>query len=206
MAATPVGGNANGSDEETPPANCSMDQCPAAAPAQDAVAFDPARGIYPQCIVWTWLPGCTQLSAGLVGHMGITNSKGEVWEFVGLGAMQNEGQLAFGPIIRYIPLSPKLIWRGTCDEGIDRAIEKYRTLSCHPLNNCHSFVAACLNEMRFLNFPFWNCFWWVLAVMVWVTGLFPLRWSSAMCLVTTAVFTGLAIALVFAYGVGASGS
>ncbi|CAJ1458646.1 unnamed protein product [Effrenium voratum] len=113
------------SDEETPPAMCNMEVCD----------FDPAQGIYPQCIVWTWLPGCTQCTVGLVGHMGITNSKGEVWEFVGTGADRNQGQLAFGPIIRYLPLSPRFITRGTCDEGIAKAIEKYRSLSCHPMNN-----------------------------------------------------------------------
>lgn len=99
--------------------------------------FDSSRGIYPESIVWTWLPGCTQCTAGLVGHMGITNSRGEVFEFVGTGADKNHpGQLAFGPIIRYVPLPSKLVRRGTCDEGIARAIEKYQNLSCHPFNNC----------------------------------------------------------------------
>eukprot|EP00931_Biecheleriopsis_adriatica_P083112 TRINITY_DN56638_c0_g1_i1.p1 TRINITY_DN56638_c0_g1~~TRINITY_DN56638_c0_g1_i1.p1 ORF type:complete len:202 (+),score=27.99 TRINITY_DN56638_c0_g1_i1:49-654(+) len=193
-----IGGNAGrecSTDEETAPGSCTMD--PAQCTDQSSVPFDSSRGIYPQCIVWTWLPGCTQCTAGLVGHMGITNSKGEVWEFVGTGAMRNEGQLAFGPIIRYVPLSPGLIWRGTCDEGIDAAIEKYRNLSCHPGNNCHCFVAACLHEMRFMGLPCWNWCWWLLAVLVWITGLFPARWSTMLCISSTLVLSGIVAGLIF---------
>mmetsp|Transcript_19065 Transcript_19065/g.35766 ORF Transcript_19065/g.35766 Transcript_19065/m.35766 type:complete len:190 (-) Transcript_19065:169-738(-) len=181
------------SDEETAPTTCNMDVC---SESVGAVKFDSSRGIYPESIVWTWLPGCTQCTAGLVGHMGITNSRGEVFEFVGTGADKNHGQLAFGPIIRYVPLPRKFICRGTCDEGIARAIEKYQDLSCHPFNNCHCFVAACLNEMRFLGFPCWNCFWWLLAVMVWVCGFFPARWSTGACVVSTVVLTGGVLAMV----------
>mmetsp|Transcript_51129 Transcript_51129/g.91852 ORF Transcript_51129/g.91852 Transcript_51129/m.91852 type:complete len:204 (+) Transcript_51129:42-653(+) len=194
-----IGGKAAAmsSEEESAPPSYDMENGSGGS-LSGPVAFDSSRGIYPESIVWTWLPGCTQCTAGLVGHMGITNSKGEVWEFVGTGAMRNEGQLAFGPIIRYVPLNPKLIFRGTCDEGIDRAIAKYRDLSCHPLNNCHCFVAACLNEMQFLGFPCWNCFWWLLAVVVWVTGFFPARMPTCLCLVTTAVASGLVAWLAIA--------
>mmetsp|Transcript_106210 Transcript_106210/g.148035 ORF Transcript_106210/g.148035 Transcript_106210/m.148035 type:complete len:203 (-) Transcript_106210:68-676(-) len=189
------------SDEEMAPTSCNMDTtCERSA---DAVKFDSSRGIYPESIVWTWLPGCTQCTAGLVGHMGITNSRGEVFEFVGTGADKNHpGQLAFGPIIRYVPLPSKLVRRGTCDEGIARAIEKYQNLSCHPFNNCHCFVAACLDEMRFLGFPCWGCFWWVLALMVWVCGLFPARWSAGVCLLSTAVLSGAVLGVVAFTGSG----
>mmetsp|Transcript_62558 Transcript_62558/g.149125 ORF Transcript_62558/g.149125 Transcript_62558/m.149125 type:complete len:203 (+) Transcript_62558:16-624(+) len=189
------------SDEEMAPTSCNMDTtCERSA---DAVKFDSSRGIYPESIVWTWLPGCTQCTAGLVGHMGITNSRGEVFEFVGTGADKNHpGQLAFGPIIRYVPLPSKLVRRGTCDEGIARAIEKYQNLSCHPFNNCHCFVAACLDEMRFLGFPCWGCFWWVLALMVWVCGLFPARWSTGVCLLSTVVLSGAVLGVVAFTGSG----
>ncbi|CAE7390513.1 Tmem222, partial [Symbiodinium microadriaticum] len=189
------------SDEEMAPTSCNMDTtCERSA---DAVKFDSSRGIYPESIVWTWLPGCTQCTAGLVGHMGITNSHGEVFEFVGTGADKNHpGQLAFGPIIRYVPLPSKLVRRGTCDEGIARAIEKYQNLSCHPFNNCHCFVAACLDEMRFLGFPCWGCFWWVLALMVWVCGLFPARWSTGVCLLSTVVLSGAVLGVVAFTGSG----
>eukprot|EP00930_Biecheleria_cincta_P052963 TRINITY_DN38275_c0_g1_i1.p1 TRINITY_DN38275_c0_g1~~TRINITY_DN38275_c0_g1_i1.p1 ORF type:complete len:199 (+),score=31.77 TRINITY_DN38275_c0_g1_i1:51-647(+) len=183
------------SSEEEPPQCCEMTA--AHERSAGAADFDSSRGVYPSCIVWTWLPGCTQCTAGIVGHMGITNSSGEVWEFVGLGASKNDRELAFGPIMRYIPLSQRFVWRGTVDEGIQRAIDKYTHLGCHPLNNCHCFVAACLHEMRVLGFPFWNCFWWLLAVMVWVTGFFPPRWPAAMCLGTTIGVSGLVAALIF---------
>ncbi|CAK9054514.1 unnamed protein product [Durusdinium trenchii] len=178
------------SDEEVPPAMCDMD-----APCSANGKFDVANGIFPECIVWCWIAGCTQCTGGLVGHMGITNSRGEVWELVGLGAERNHGQLAFGPIVRYIPLSPKLIGRGTCDEGIERAISKYRNQSCSPLNNCHCFVAACLSEMKFLGIPCWGAIWPLLAVMIWVCGIFPLRWQSAACLLSTAVAMAAVVCL-----------
>lgn len=181
------------SDEEVPPTMCEMH-----APCGVGVNFDPENGIFPECIVWTWIGGCTQCTAGLVGHMGITNSRGEVWELVGVGAERNHGRLAFGPIVRYIPLNPKFIGRGTCDEGIQRAIEKYRQQSCSPTNNCHCFVAACLSEMRFLHFPYWGCIWPLLAVMIWICGLFPCRWQSPACLLSTAVATG-AIVSIFVF-------
>lgn len=155
--------------------------------------FDESRGIYPQCIVWTWLPGCTQCTGGIVGHMGITTSTGQVWELLGLGASPNNGYLGFGPIIRYLPLSPRLVGKGTIDDGIARTIEKYRTLSCHPCNNCHQFVAACLDEMKYMGFPYWNCFWWLLAVMIWVMGRFTKTVSAVCCFASSILITAVVI-------------
>ena len=37
--------------------------------------------------------------------------------------------------------------RGTCDEGIERAISKYRNQSCSPLNNCR-LAQISLNRLQ----------------------------------------------------------
>lgn len=157
---------------------------------------------YPQSIVWTWINGCTQCSGGLVGHMGITTSTGEIWEFVGIGANQSAPErLAFGPIIRYVPISSRLVFRGTWDSAIMATIERYKSLGCHPGNNCHCFVAACLQEMRFLGLPCWGCLWWLLAVMVWVFGRFTVEAPSLCCAISTLLVTGF---IIFALAGGLS--
>merc|ERR1719282_1586096 len=103
--------------------------CEIRGDSSSSSAVDADRDYWPHCIVWTWIPGCTQCTAGIVGHMGIGTSNGELWEFLGDGASRappHSNGLAFGPILRYVQLSPKLVCRGTWDEGIDNTIKKWR--------------------------------------------------------------------------------
>eukprot|EP00419_Tripos_fusus_P088274 CAMPEP_0172866366 /NCGR_PEP_ID=MMETSP1075-20121228/81944_1 /TAXON_ID=2916 /ORGANISM="Ceratium fusus, Strain PA161109" /LENGTH=164 /DNA_ID=CAMNT_0013715527 /DNA_START=60 /DNA_END=551 /DNA_ORIENTATION=- len=124
-------------------------------------------GRWPCCIVWTWLPGCTQCTAGVVGHMGIGSTGGQLWEFLGHGASQGPkgGGLGFGPVLRYLPLDPKLVRRGTWDEGIEATIKKWRgRMHGAVVSNCHSFVADCLDEMMYAGIPCWGYLSYLLAI------------------------------------------
>mmetsp|Transcript_100953 Transcript_100953/g.263227 ORF Transcript_100953/g.263227 Transcript_100953/m.263227 type:complete len:204 (-) Transcript_100953:255-866(-) len=141
--------------------------------------------LWPCCIVWTWLPGCTQCTAGVIGHTGIGTSRGDLWEFLGDGASEAppDGGLAFGPIIRYLQLDPSLVRRGTWDEGISTTVQKWRgRMHGACVSNCHSFVADCLDEMRYAGVPCWSWLPYLLAVWVWVLGRFPSRARAAMFL------------------------
>eukprot|EP00747_Dinoflagellata_sp_TGD_P184723 gnl/TRDRNA2_/TRDRNA2_40628_c0_seq1.p1 gnl/TRDRNA2_/TRDRNA2_40628_c0~~gnl/TRDRNA2_/TRDRNA2_40628_c0_seq1.p1 ORF type:complete len:208 (-),score=30.19 gnl/TRDRNA2_/TRDRNA2_40628_c0_seq1:50-673(-) len=184
---------ASGSDDGAVPRSQVMGCCEMEAPFEPSedcgIPIDPSRDLYPRCIVWTWLPGCTCCSLGIVGHLGIASSSGEIWELVGLGASRNQGKLAFGPVVRYLPLSPKLVGKGTFDQGLAAAIKKMEGHACHPLNNCHCFVANCLQEMRYLGFPYWSCFWWILAVWVWICGRFATPVTSMACVIPTLLLT-----------------
>lgn len=62
----------------------------------------PKEDLYPFCIVWTPIPPIT-LFLPFVGHMGICDSKGVIYDFQGPYSI-GEGNLAFGRTARYIQL------------------------------------------------------------------------------------------------------
>merc|ERR1711963_618366 len=83
------------------------------------------------------------------------------------------GGLGFGPVIRYLPLNPRLVHRGTWDEGIETTIKKWHgRMHGACVSNCHSFVADCLHEMRYAGIPCWTWLSYLLAVWIWVLGRF----------------------------------
>uniref|UniRef100_A0A7S1MGA4 Uncharacterized protein n=1 Tax=Alexandrium catenella TaxID=2925 RepID=A0A7S1MGA4_ALECA len=151
---------------------------------------------WPHCIVWTWIPGCTQCTAGVVGHTGIGTSAGQLWEFLGDGASRGPqgGGLGFGPVMRYLPLNPRLVRRGTWDEGIQTTIKKWRgRMHGACVSNCHSFVADCLHEMRYAGVPCWNWLTYLIAVWMWVFGRFA---NVARFLYFAVPILGLALVVV----------
>ncbi|CAE7370349.1 TMEM222 [Symbiodinium natans] len=132
-------------------------------------AVDVSQDLYPYCIVWTPIPGCTWCFP-FIGHMGIGTSTGQVWEFMGFGATKApRGGLSFGPVCRYVQLSPKAVRRGTWDDAIEAGLQK---VSGRPhgacISNCHSFVADCLHEMRYGGVPCWNWLSYVLAIWLFI--------------------------------------
>eukprot|EP00747_Dinoflagellata_sp_TGD_P209661 gnl/TRDRNA2_/TRDRNA2_83036_c0_seq1.p1 gnl/TRDRNA2_/TRDRNA2_83036_c0~~gnl/TRDRNA2_/TRDRNA2_83036_c0_seq1.p1 ORF type:complete len:241 (-),score=32.38 gnl/TRDRNA2_/TRDRNA2_83036_c0_seq1:98-757(-) len=137
------------------------------------VRIDPSRDCFPRCIVWTIFPFCSACLP-FVGHMGIGNSRGEVFEFMGGGAFRApQGGLSFFPVTRYVQLSPRLVRRGTWDEAILTTIRKYKGVghgAC--VSNCHTFVAECLAEMRYAGFPCWGWVYMSLAVWIFFFGRF----------------------------------
>mmetsp|Transcript_58875 Transcript_58875/g.137975 ORF Transcript_58875/g.137975 Transcript_58875/m.137975 type:complete len:202 (-) Transcript_58875:26-631(-) len=134
---------------------------------------DVSQDLYPYCIVWTPIPGCTWCFP-FIGHMGIGTSTGQVLEFMGFGATKApRGGLSFGPVCRYVQLSVKAVRRGTWDGGIEAAMQK---ASGRPhgacISNCHTFVANCLHEMRYGGVPCWNWLSYMLAFWLFMFGHF----------------------------------
>ena len=82
------------------PARNSSASSPSAKPRIDC-----ASEKFPFCIVWCAIP-CFTWVFPVAGHMGLGDASGEVHEWVGVRPTWGEG-LAFGPILRYIPLDPR---------------------------------------------------------------------------------------------------
>eukprot|EP00397_Hematodinium_sp_SG-2012_P065040 GEMP01093431.1.p1 GENE.GEMP01093431.1~~GEMP01093431.1.p1 ORF type:complete len:222 (+),score=28.32 GEMP01093431.1:164-829(+) len=124
---------------------------------------------YPPCsVVWTPIPGCSWFFP-MIGHMGLTDEDGTIYEFLGMGVTKNDG-LAFGPVTRYVPLPKK--WGQDWNMGVlhgCRLSEGRMHMGC--VNNCHTFVADSLNHMKYLRFSYWNSI--VLALMVFFAGRYP---------------------------------
>mmetsp|Transcript_105453 Transcript_105453/g.308311 ORF Transcript_105453/g.308311 Transcript_105453/m.308311 type:complete len:200 (+) Transcript_105453:47-646(+) len=166
--------------------------------AHGIVRVSAEEDCWPCCIVWTWIPGCTQCTVGIVGHMGIGTSAGGLWEFMGDGASQGaQGQgLAFGPVLRYLRLDPRRVRRGTWDEGIETTIKKWRgRMHGACVSNCHSFVADCLHEMRYAGIPCWTWLPYLLAVWIWVLGRFASFSRFVYCFLPVAGIAGVVAAI-----------
>eukprot|EP00927_Polykrikos_kofoidii_P076217 TRINITY_DN7301_c0_g1_i1.p1 TRINITY_DN7301_c0_g1~~TRINITY_DN7301_c0_g1_i1.p1 ORF type:complete len:226 (-),score=21.73 TRINITY_DN7301_c0_g1_i1:98-736(-) len=137
-------------------------------------AIDVDRDLFPRCIVWTPIHGCTWCFP-FVGHMGIATERGEVWEFMGGGATPApKGGLSFGPVCRYVQLNRGWIRRGgSWDAGIANGIKRVQNNphgAC--VSNCHTFVAECLHEMRYGGIPCWNWLSYLLAIWIFFFGKF----------------------------------
>lgn len=124
--------------------------------------MDKRRSRYPYCIVWTPIP-CLTWFLPFIGHMGICNSEGKVFDFAGPYYIGVD-DMAFGTPTRYLRLQPRKVTKGTWDRGVAKGCEVYcqrmHNLCC---DNCHSHVARCLDTMGYGGFSNWNmiilCFW-----------------------------------------------
>eukprot|EP00500_Bicosoecida_sp_ms1_P005362 CAMPEP_0203824786 /NCGR_PEP_ID=MMETSP0115-20131106/52602_1 /ASSEMBLY_ACC=CAM_ASM_000227 /TAXON_ID=33651 /ORGANISM="Bicosoecid sp, Strain ms1" /LENGTH=228 /DNA_ID=CAMNT_0050733831 /DNA_START=147 /DNA_END=833 /DNA_ORIENTATION=- len=157
--------------------------------------IDKSRSRYPYAIVWTPLPLITWLIP-FIGHMGICDSEGRVYDFAG-PYMINEDGMAFSEPTRYLTLDPSKATRTTWNQGVDIGNMVYskrmHNLCC---DNCHSHAARCLDEMGYLGFSNWNmvilCFWMLFAGR-WVSfGKMVQSWAP-FCLI-------LGVILVLKYG------
>jgi len=116
-------------------------------------------------IVWTPICGITWFFP-CIGHMGITDDEGMVYEFMGFGASKGK-QLSFGPVVRYVtfPESARTNWASGISTGCRMSEGRsHKAL----VDNCHTFVADSLNDMRIKGFRFWNSI--LLALMVFFCG------------------------------------
>lgn len=124
---------------------------------------------HPPCsVLWTPIPGFSWIFP-IVGHMGMTDDAGKIYEFMGMGVTQPDS-LSFGPVTRYVPLPPKwgLDWNMGVLHGC-RLSEGRPHMGC--VNNCHTFVADSMNHMKYLRFSCWNSV--LLALMVFFFGRYP---------------------------------
>jgi len=124
---------------------------------------DVARSRFPYAIVWTPLPLITWFLP-FIGHMGICDSRGVVYDFAGPYSIGID-QMAFSKPTRYLVLNPanvgvkdaKRSTQQLWDEGVDTGCEVYsRRMHNICCDNCHSHVARCLNVMRYNGRTDWN--------------------------------------------------
>lgn len=122
---------------------------------------------YPHCIVWTPIHVLTWILP-FVGHMGICDENGEIFEFMGMGVTCGNG-LSFGPVTRYIQLPLKGVKKQTWNEGLRRGCQmSHGRIHGGFFNNCHTFAADSLNTMKYKNFSCWNQF--ILIPWVFIFG------------------------------------
>lgn len=105
---------------------------------------DPSRDCFPACIVWCPIGPLTALFP-FIGHMGIGDSKGVMFDFAGPYTIGTR-KLAFGNPTRYVQLTLRSAQEARdYDAAIQEANQEYcgrmHNLFC---DNCHSHVARCV--------------------------------------------------------------
>ena len=120
---------------------------------------------YPYCIVWTPIPCITWIIPS-IGHAGICSSEGIIYDFAGPYYVSVDN-MAFGNPTKYIylDLSPKEIenYDDAILDGKDDYTEQMYSFCC---NNCHSFIARCLNRLKYkgkTNYTMVHV-WWMLCI------------------------------------------
>ena len=120
---------------------------------------------YPYCIVWTPIP-CITWFIPSIGHAGICTSEGVIYDFAGPYYVSVD-DMAFGNPTKYIylDLSPKEIenYDDAILDGKDDYTEQMYSFCC---NNCHSFIARCLNRLKYkgkTNYTMVHV-WWMLCI------------------------------------------
>lgn len=124
---------------------------------------DVERSRFPFAIVWTPLPIISWLLP-FIGHMGICDSRGVVYDFAGPYYIGIDS-MAFSSPTRYLVLdpsrarsgdaaqSPQQLWDAGIDTGSEAYSRRMHNICC---DNCHSHVARCLNAMRYDGRTNWN--------------------------------------------------
>ena len=120
---------------------------------------------YPYCIVWTPIPCITWIIPS-IGHAGICSSEGIIYDFAGPYCVSVDN-MAFGNPTKYIylDLSPKEIenYDDAILDGKDDYTKQMYSFCC---NNCHSFIARCLNRLKYkgkTNYTMVHV-WWMLCI------------------------------------------
>lgn len=130
-------------------------------------AINPVQGVYPFCVVWTPIPFLSWMIP-IIGHIGICDSQGRVYDFQGDFSI-GSGHMLFGSPVKYWDVSkifvPSFYKNIAADDDvevrkslIDGEVAMYDTAVANAVarfrrgeryrfftNNCHSFVAAGLN-------------------------------------------------------------
>ena len=129
------------------------------------IKIDMEKQRYPYCIVWTPLPCFTWLFPS-IGHVGICTSKGIIHDFAGPYYVSIDG-MAFGNPTKYVLLDLDSREYDEYDSAIEGGTydynNKYYSFCC---NNCHSFVARCLNHLKYkgkTNYTMIHV-WWIFCI------------------------------------------
>jgi hypothetical protein len=123
---------------------------------------------YPYCIVWSPLPLITWLCP-VIGHMGICDSQGIIWDFAGPYTI-NHDDMAFGSPTRYLQLDPSLIkaaleggaketgeatqiWDNCVHHSNCHYSKRMHNICCQ---NCHHHTARALGQMKYRGISHWS--------------------------------------------------
>lgn len=132
---------------------------------------------FPYCIVWSPLPLITWFCP-IIGHMGICDSQGVIWDFAGPYTI-NHDDMAFGAPTRYLQLDPSLIKAVLGESGSSSSSSKDRGsrnettemwdncvhhTNCHYsqrmhnicCQNCHHHTARALEQMKYRGLSNWS--------------------------------------------------
>ncbi|XP_051148295.1 protein RTE1-HOMOLOG [Andrographis paniculata] len=182
----------------------------------ESTQIDPKRSRFPYCIVWTPLPVLSWFFP-CIGHIGICREDGVILDFAGPNFVCVDN-FTFGAPKRYIQLSKEQCCTllgstdhsnideppesedgreiASWDDALRRSTLEYQHNSYNILTcNCHSFVANCLNRLKF-QAGNWNVV--NLAILMFVKGRFVSK--------IAAFRTYLPFLLVFALGFGLGGN
>ncbi|KAH6791475.1 RTE1-homolog [Perilla frutescens var. frutescens] len=152
--------------------------------------IDPARSRFPCCLVWTPLPVLSWFFP-CIGHIGICRDDGVILDFAGPNFVCVDN-FAFGAPTRYLQLSKEQCCTfldspaqdpegetlqsgngreiATWDDALRKSTLEYQHQSYNILTcNCHSFVANCLNRLKF-QAGNWNVV--NLAILIFMKGQF----------------------------------
>ncbi|KAL8473826.1 hypothetical protein ACS0TY_030618 [Phlomoides rotata] len=155
--------------------------------------LDQTRSRFPCCIVWTPLPVLSWFFP-CIGHIGICREDGVILDFAGPNFVCVDN-FAFGAPTRYMQLSKEqcctfldipahdpeeeTIQNGdrreimTWDGALRKSTQEYQHQSYNILTcNCHSFVANCLNRLKFQAGD-WNVV--NVAILIFIRGQFVSR-------------------------------
>ena len=120
---------------------------------------------YPYCIVWTPIPCLTYLFPS-IGHAGICTSEGIIYDFAGPYYVSVDN-MAFGNPTKYIYLDLDQREIENYDDALEDGKDDYsKMMYSLCFNNCHSFIARCLNRLRYkgkTNYTMIHI-WWMLII------------------------------------------
>mmetsp|Transcript_10508 Transcript_10508/g.38675 ORF Transcript_10508/g.38675 Transcript_10508/m.38675 type:complete len:226 (+) Transcript_10508:52-729(+) len=127
------------------------------SPHLDAV--DTGARHYPRCLVWCNL-GLLTCFFPLVGHCGISTSKGVITDFAGPYFIHtSKHSLAFGSPVKYLQLDLGKVPGGLerYDSVVEQGASHFRQRPHNVFtNNCHSHVAHVLNKLEYGGHANWN--------------------------------------------------
>lgn len=112
-------------------------------------AIDPDNNLFPFCIVWTPLSIITILFP-LIGHTGICTSDGIIYDYGGDQLLFQDG-LQFNYPAKYVPLEapPNQLVKEWNETVINKKYAYSNTKYNLMYNNCHSYCAYVLNQMKY---------------------------------------------------------
>ena len=115
---------------------------------REARPVDPTQARFPYCIVWSPL-GCLTWLLPFVGHTGICDSEGIIYDFGGPYYIGVD-RFTFGAATRYIQLDPSKCKGMDWDTAVKSANDVYcKRVHNICLDNCHHHCALALNKMEY---------------------------------------------------------